>query len=444
MADDAVPTGWTAVTLGSITQSAVDGPFGSSLKTEHYVDTPGVRVIRLQNIGSGSFLDEDHAYISDAYAGTLGRHDVVGGDLLVASLGDNAHPVARACQYPDGFPPAIVKADCFRLRFDNSSVDSSFVKWVLNSPNTRLGFAALARGVTRDRVNLGSLAKFFLVLPPIAEQRKIVDVLDAIDESIRSTERLITKLEKAKRAMLHHLLTCGLDSQGRSRDPRNSPHSFKSTSLGLLPATWEVCSLEDLLADVSPAMRSGPFGSALLNSELVEHGIPLLGIDNVHIERFVPEYRRFVSPEKYAELSRYAVRPRDLMVTIMGTVGRCCVVPDNIGIALSSKHVWTLTIDQARYIPELVCLQINYCEWVLDRLGQDTQGGIMSAIRSETLRSVMLPVPPLVEQEKIWGALKSVQGKIDAESAELSGLHQTKQGLMDDLLTGRVRVNLAV
>ena len=73
-------------------------------------------------------------------------------------------------------------------------------------------------------------------------------------------------------------------------------------------------------------MRSGPFGSALLKHELVEAGIPLLGIDNVHVERFEATFSRFVTPQKFRELERYAVRPRDLMITIMGTVGRCCLV----------------------------------------------------------------------------------------------------------------------
>ncbi len=82
------------------------------------------------------------------------------------------------------------------------------------------------------------------------------------------------------------------------------------------------------------------------------------------------------------------------MITIMGTVGRCCLVPTNIGKALSSKHVWTLTFDKSLYSPYLACLQFNYAPWVLTHLKRDEQGGIMSAIRSETLSSLLLPVPP--------------------------------------------------
>ena len=121
-------------------------------------------------------------------------------------------------------------------------------------------------------------------------------------------------------------------------------------------------------------MRSGPFGSALLSSELVDEGVPLLGIDNVQRERFVADYRRFVTPAKANELRRYRVFPRDLMITIMGTVGRCCVAPLAVDIALSSKHVWTLTLDTDRYLPELACLQMNYSPWALAHFGRERTG----------------------------------------------------------------------
>ena len=89
-----------------------DGPFGSHLKTEHYRPS-GVRVIRLQNIGRGTFLDSDRVYVSlDHFAG-LERHSVRGGDVVVAALGSGARPAGRACVVPEHLAPALVKADCF-------------------------------------------------------------------------------------------------------------------------------------------------------------------------------------------------------------------------------------------------------------------------------------------------------------------------------------------
>ena len=176
--------------------------------------------------------------------------------------------------------------------------------------------------------------------------------------------------------------------------------------------------IEDLLADVDPPMRSGPFGSALRKEELVESGVPLLGIDNVFPERFVRNYSRFVPPRKADTLRRYRVRPGDIMITIMGTVGRCCVVPDDIGTALSSKHVWTISLNREVYSPFVACLQINYAPWVQRHFARDQQGGIMAAIKSDTLRSTVLPVPPP-------GEMKAIEERMRAATADAATTSNT-------------------
>ena len=283
----------------------------------------------------------------------------------------------------------------------------------------------IARGGVTDTavkgstLNKGKLEKLKVHLPPLEEQRRIAEILDTIDETIQATERVIAKLTVTRVGLLHEQLAPGMSM---------SP-----------PPEWEVFRIEELLGHRDPAMRSGPFGSTLLASELVREGVPLLGIDNVRREQFVADYHRFVTPAKAHELRRYRVFPRDLMITIMGTVGRCCVVPSSVGEALSSKHVWTLTLDPERYLPELACLQMNYSPWALAHFGRDEQGGIMSAIRSETLRSLRLPTPPMAEQQRIWAVLHAAACRIGTQAAALSKLRELRSGLAADLLSGRVR-----
>jgi type I restriction enzyme S subunit len=165
-----------------------------------------------------------------------------------------------------------------------------------------------------------------------------------------------------------------------------------------------------------------------------------LGIDNVQTECFVADYTRFVTPRKFAQLARYAVRPDDLMITIMGTVGRCCLVPEDVGAALSSKHTWTISLNQEAYSPYLAMLQVNYSPWVLKHFAGDQQGGTMGAIRSETLRSTRLPVPPRAEQRLMEERLRELSKRIELEVDSLAKRYSEKSALMDDLLTGRVRV----
>lgn len=202
-----IPREWEVRPLGQLIDSVVDGPFGSNLKTGHYIEEPGVRVVRLQNIGTGYFNDADKAWVSEDHAQTLRRHQVLPGDLLVASLGDDNHPIARACMYPDDFQPGIVKADCFRLRLVKSLALHKYVMYVLDCPSTRGDINLLGQGVTRDRVNLSIVRQIRLRVPAVSEQHRIVEILDAHDARIRAEEAYRDKLKLQKKSLMDDLLT---------------------------------------------------------------------------------------------------------------------------------------------------------------------------------------------------------------------------------------------
>ncbi len=355
-----------------------------------------------------------------------GRRDISATDkskYLTVEPGDVVYNTMRMWQGVSGFSEmhGIVSPAYTVVRPSARVLDGRFLAYLMKLPYNIKLYRANSQGLVSDTWNLkfGALASLELDVPPLEEQRRIAEILDSIDETIQATERLVAKLTAVRVGLL-----CDLLAPGMSPSP---------------PPEWGVSRVEELLGCRDPAMRSGPFGSTLLASDLVDEGVPLLGIDNVQREHFVADYRRFVTPAKANELRRYRVFPRDLMITIMGTVGRCCVVPETVGNALSSKHVWTLTLDSERYVPELACLQMNYSPWVLAHFGRDEQGGIMSAIRSETLRSLRLPTPPMAAQQEIWAVLHEANCRIEAQNAVLSKLRITRDGLVADLLSGRVR-----
>jgi len=209
-----IPAHWRAVSLGRVTLSRCDGPFGSGLKSMHY-EASGVRVIRLQNIRRDGFDDSDEAYIDcDYYAQSLGGHDVIEGDVLLAGLGDENNTVGRACVAPCGIEPAMVKADCFRFRLNVSQVLADFAAAQLSAGSTA-DAGRLASGSTRSRISLSAMATRRIAIPPVAEQRAILEYLhfesSRFEVLTAEARRAIELLRERRAALISAAVTGQID-----------------------------------------------------------------------------------------------------------------------------------------------------------------------------------------------------------------------------------------
>jgi type I restriction enzyme S subunit len=172
-----LPEGWVWASVDQLAadepRSITDGPFGSNLKSEHYTES-GPRVIRLQNIGDGNFVDE-RAHIRQDHFESLANHHVHPGDIVLAALGE---VLPRACIIPDDLGPALVKADCMRVKPDPALVFTRYLLAALISPQVQHRTASVVKGVGRPRINLGTVRGLPMPLPPLAEQRRIVQALE--------------------------------------------------------------------------------------------------------------------------------------------------------------------------------------------------------------------------------------------------------------------------
>ncbi|GJD41967.1 restriction endonuclease subunit S [Methylobacterium bullatum] len=338
------------------------------------------------------------------------------GDICINSTGTGT--LGRVAQWQECGGRYFADTHITIVRPDTTKALPAFLVAFLGMPSTKaiINRDCVTGSTNQIELSKTALSELIIPVPPLDEQRRIAEVLKSVDDCIALSEEALEATSAKKNALLVAILHAGL---------------------------WPIVQVGSLLADTPIPMRSGPFGSALLKSELTETGIPLLGIDNVHAERFKNEYRRFISEEKYRELARYTVFPGDVMVTIMGTVGRCCMVPEDIGRAISSKHVWTLSIDKTLYSSALLAWQINHDPRVLEQLRGAAQGGIMSAISSETLRNLRVPQPPQEQMLELEQLIVSANSTIFHLEEGIASLNRLKQLVSSDILSGRVRVPVA-
>lgn len=178
--------------LRRVISSIVDGPFGSSLTSAHYSES-GTRVIRLGNVGINEFKDHDKAYIPRAYADQLAAHEARCGDVIVAGLGDEQMPIGRATVVPR-IGPAIVKADCYRVRPSNR-VTAEYLAWALSAPPTREQIVLHSRGSTRQRLNTAIVRNVIIPVPELGSQRL------AVLTSRRHSDRTDTMITKARQSI---------------------------------------------------------------------------------------------------------------------------------------------------------------------------------------------------------------------------------------------------
>ena len=201
-------------TVRRVIESITDGPFGSSLTSAHYSDE-GARVIRLGNIGINEFKGGDTAFISLDYAEKLHAHTVEKGDVVVAGLGDDRMPLGRAAVVPE-VGPAIVKADCYRLR-PNEQVTAAYLAWVMSAPQTRSQIMLLARGSTRARLNTKVVQQVEIPLPDRNTQNALVAQSAAdtakIDRLIADAERFVELSRERRSALITAAVTGQLNTR---------------------------------------------------------------------------------------------------------------------------------------------------------------------------------------------------------------------------------------
>lgn len=183
-----LPEGWVWVSPEQVSMgephSLAIGPFGSSLKVSDY-KTEGVPLVFVRNIRSASFGSEKTVYVSLDKAAELSAHAVKSGDILITKMGD---PPGDVCSYPSNQPPAIITADCIKLRLTKLGVDPVFVEYIIASPVVQDQILSITKGVAQLKVNLASFSSIALLLPPYQEQVRIVAEVDRHISIIREVE----------------------------------------------------------------------------------------------------------------------------------------------------------------------------------------------------------------------------------------------------------------
>jgi type I restriction enzyme, S subunit len=202
-----------------------------------------------------------------------------------------------------------------------------------------------------------------------------------------------------------------------------------------IPLDWDFVALENLVPNEKSAIRMGPFGSSLKKHELIEtDGIKTLWIENIINNILSWDYRRYITKEKYEELKGFTVKPDDIVITMMGTLGRAAIIPEDIGIAIISSHLLKITLTKEKCLPQYLYYYI-LSKFVAQQLVRESRGLVMEGLDTGIIKSILVKLPPIQEQQKIFSILSKVDELIQKIDQAIEQTQRLKKGLMQKLLT---------
>lgn len=223
----------------------------------------------------------------------------------------------------------------------------------------------------------------------LSEQEKIISSLSTIESIITHHRTQLEKLDELIKARFVEMF-------------------------GDENAQWRTVSM----VDVCKKMRTGPFGSALHHDEFVDSGVFVLGIDNAVENRFSYSRMRYITEEKYEQLKRYTVFPGDVIITIMGTVGRSAVIPFDMPKAINTKHLACITPDYDLVDSDFLCNAFQIHPAIKHQLNNQIKGAIMDGLNLTIIKKLKIKLPPLELQKEFVAFYKQVdKSKVAVQKA---------------------------
>jgi type I restriction enzyme S subunit len=295
----------------------------------------------------------------------------------------------------------------------------------------RLKLERVSGGSTFKELSKTMLESFKVFLPPVAEQRKIAEILSRVDDAIQKTDEVIANTACLKKGLMQELLTKGIR---HNEEFKKVKIAFKECSI---PMSWQV---KNLLETSIIKGRIGWHG--LKAEEYLENGEYYL-VRGTEFEngRVVWEKCVYVSKERYEQDPNIQLKEGDILVTKDGSIGKVAFINKLTKKGTLGTGVFVIRPLQNAYLPiyMVYIMQSEFFERFINVL---KAGSTLSHLFQKDFMKFEFPLPPIQEQQKIAEILLTVDKKLEIETNKKAILERIKKGLMDLLLTGKIRVKV--
>ncbi|HIF9352605.1 TPA: restriction endonuclease subunit S [Photobacterium damselae] len=409
-----VPNGWEKYPLSDLLKSSNQGINTTTEKVEY--SESGIPAIRSNNVSEGRFDLSDKKFVTEEeYSRFSKKFKPEFGDILYCNIGSN---LGSACVNFEKHP-FLITWNVFRAVPNQNVLLPQFGALLLNW--NRRDLRRFATESTMPFISSKELLKYKFTIPPLPEQHKIAQILSTWDRGIATTEKLINTSKQQKKALMQLLLT----GKKRLVDPETGK-AFEGE--------WE----EVKLKAITQFIKDGTHGT----HKRYDKGVPMLSAANItknHKVNF--EGAPNISHDDYNKIhSKYEINEGDILLTVVGTLGRVALVPKAMKFTLQRSVAIIRTSNKAsnQFLMQVFSSK-EFNNLLMSKSNSTAQAGVYLG----ELAKIKLLLPSLIEQQKIASVLTAADKDIELLEAKLAHLKQEKKALMQQLLTGKRRVNIA-
>lgn len=419
-----IPEDWKLPTLNTLVDSSRGIRYGIVQPGKY--DPKGRFMVRGQDYSKGWVDPSELFRVSPRVEEPFVNARIRVGDILVTIVGASTGRVAIVPEWLDG---ANLTQTTARVAINEAKANNAYCGHVLASWYGMRQVQNYIKGGAQPGLNCGDIEKFLLPLPPTkSEQEAISEALSDADALIESLEQLLAKKRQLKQGAMQELLT------GKKRLPGfEVKPGYKQTEVGAIPEDWWAETI-DAVAFVTSGKRL-PAGYSLTEHETPH---PYIRVTDMRPGTVALSDIKFVPVEAFPAISRYRIYKEDIFISVAGTLGIVGKIPPKLDGANLTEN--------ADRITRITCSQDYLLHVLMSPLIQDTIDSLQTVgaqpkLALTRIRKFVVPLPPTkAEQEGIAAILSDMDAEIAALEAKLAKARLLKQGMMQELLTGRIRL----
>ena len=436
-----IPEDWEIMKmryLGNFSSSGIDkkiNPEEPLVKIINYTDVYGNLKMLLNN--------KDYMTVS-APQDKINKNLVEEGDLIFTPSSETIEDIGVSALINEKLENTSFSYHVLRFQF-YKNINKQYKKYLCNNNYVQNYFSSRAVGSIRKTLNRDDFKELNVLIPPLEEQELIANYLDnkvkEIDNIISKTQETIEEYKKYKQSVITEAVTKGLNPNVEMKDSGIE-------WIGEIPKHWQICKIKNILVSGKDGIKIGPFGSALKGRTLRQGDYKIYNQANLINNDFDLD-RHFVSEETFKELSNYIISPGDILLSMMGTIGKCRIMPANKMPGIMDSHLLKVRLNNnilQRYFEYLYDKDNSLV--VISQLLFNSKGTIMNGLNSEIVKNILITYPiSLEEQQDIINYLDrkcyEIDNLITKKEELITQLELYKKSLIYEYVTGKKEVEVA-